>query len=334
MSRPWILGIETSCDDTAAAVMDPDGTVRGDVVSSQDSLHQDFGGVVPELASREHLAHIRSTVNQALEQAGTPLSRMDGIAVTVGPGLVGSLLVGVSFARALGLVIGKPVLGINHLEGHMFAPFVGREDPEYPFLSLVVSGGHTSLYLVHDLGRYHRLGTTRDDAAGEAFDKVAKLLGLGYPGGARIDRLAREGDPDAIPFPRAMLTKGGFDFSFSGLKTAVLYHLQEAAADVNPADVAASFQAAVVDVLVAKTLAAARKHRITRLVVSGGVAANSALRTRLETACDDQGLSLYLPSPRLCTDNGAMIAWVGRQRLRRDKAPSGERLCVKPRLSL
>ncbi len=331
MPRMWVLGIDSSCDDTGAAVVDPDGRVRSDVISGQDVLHAEFGGVVPELASREHLAHIRSVVQRALDEATIELSRLDAIAVTVGPGLIGSLLVGVSFARGLGLGLNKPVVGVNHLEGHTFAPFAGLDESPYPFVSLVVSGGHTSLYLVERLGVYTLLGTTRDDAAGEAFDKVAKLLGLGYPGGAQVDRLAREGNAEAIAFPRAMRHKGGFDFSFSGLKTAVRYHL-ESESGVNPADVAASFQAAVVDVLVEKTMRAARTCRVDHVVVSGGVAANSALRARFEEACARDRKQLWIPEPRLCTDNGAMIAWVGWQRLKHGIADTDLR--VKPRLPL
>ncbi len=332
MAGPWVLGIESSCDDTAAAVVDPDGRIQGDVISGQDALHADYGGVVPELASREHLAHVRQVVEQAMAQAGVPLSKLDGIAVTVGPGLIGSLLVGVSFARALGFASSKPVIGVNHLEGHMFAPFVGSPEPEFPFVALVVSGGHTSLYVVEALGRYRVLGATRDDAAGEAFDKVAKLLGLGYPGGAHVDRLARDGNPGAVAFPRAMLAKGGYDFSFSGLKTAVRYHLERAGATVAHADVAASFQEAVVDVLVAKTLKAANEYRVARILVSGGVAANTVLRQRFEGACRRAGYRLAVPAARFCTDNGAMIGWVGWQRIKHGLGSTG--LCVRPRLAL
>ncbi len=332
MTQRWVLGIDSSCDDTSAAVVDPEGRIRGDVISGQDRLHAEFGGVVPELASREHLVHIRAVVQGALEQAGIPLSQLDAVAVTVGPGLIGSLLVGVSFARGIGLALNKPVVGINHLEGHAFAPFAGQDEPPYPFVSLVVSGGHTSLYLVERLGVYNRLGTTRDDAAGEAFDKVAKLLGLGYPGGAQVDRLARTGNPEAIAFPRAMRGKGGFDFSFSGLKTAVRYHLARGRDTADHADVAASFQAAVVDVLVEKTMRAARESGVDHVVVSGGVAANSALRARFEEACRRAGKRLWIPPLRLCTDNGAMIAWVGWQRIKHGMANTSLR--VKPRLPL
>jgi N6-L-threonylcarbamoyladenine synthase len=328
----WVLGIESSCDETAAAVLEPSGAVRASVVHSQEALHARYGGVVPELASREHLEKIYPVVDAALKEAGVPLSSIEGIAVTHGPGLIGSLLVGVSFAKSLALVHRLPLVGINHLEGHLVAPFIEQPPPTFPLVALLVSGGHTSLYLARDLGVYECLGATRDDAAGEAFDKVAKLMGLGYPGGAQIDRLARSGDPAAIAFPRGMQRQGGFDFSFSGLKTAVLNHLQSGR-PTRPEDLAASFQEAVVDVLARKTLQAARRHRVEHIVVSGGVAANSALRARFERDCAGAGISLHVPSRSFCTDNAAMIAWAGQQRLMRGQRDPLD-LSVEARLRL
>jgi len=330
----WTLGIESSCDETAAAVIDPGYQLRGSVVFGQDEIHAEFGGVVPELASREHTAKIRAVVAGALEQAGVGLETIEGIAVTCGPGLIGSLLVGLSFAKALAFARRLPLVGIHHLEGHMMAPFVGRSAPPFPFLALLVSGGHTSLYLARDFGNYQQLGSTRDDAAGEAFDKVAKLLGLGYPGGIHIDRLAQQGDPQAISFPRAMMTrKAGFDFSFSGLKTAVYNHTREHEGSFSLPDLAASFQEAVVDVLARKTMAAAEAHNVSRVVVSGGVSANSGLRARLARDCSARGLALLIPPPSLCTDNAAMIGWVGQQHLLHGHVHDLE-LQAAPRLSL
>jgi len=311
----WVLGIESSCDETAAAVLDADGRVRADVVHSQDALHARYGGVVPELASREHLARIRPVVSAALQEAGIGLEGLQGIAVTRGPGLVGSLLVGLSFAKSLALVYDLPLVGVNHLEGHLMAPFIEQGPPDFPLIGLIVSGGHTSLYLATAFGEYRCLGSTRDDAAGEAFDKVAKLMGLGYPGGARIDGLSLTGNPAAIRFPRGMMARGGDDFSFSGLKTAVLTYLQRDHGQTPPEDLAASFQAAVVEVLVHKTMSAARRHRVPRVVVSGGVSANTGLRAAFERACQEAGMELFIPPRRFCTDNAVMIAWAGRQRL-------------------
>jgi len=329
----WVLGIESSCDETAAAVLGPGGTVHSSVVHSQDALHADYGGVVPELASREHLEKIQPVVCRALEQAGMSLKQMEGIAVTCGPGLVGSLLVGLSFAKSLAMVRGLPIVGVNHLEGHLLAPFVGHPEAVFPFVGLIVSGGHTCLYLAPDFGRYQLLGSTRDDAAGEAFDKVAKLMSLGYPGGPRVDALAKEGNSSAIRFPRGMLRQGGFDFSFSGLKTAVLNHVRGAGRGDKPADIAASFQEAVVDVLARKTMKAVRKHGVKRLVVSGGVSANGVLRARFHRECLHEGVSLKIPPMQYCTDNAAMIAWVGRQRLMRGQR-DGLEIRVKPRWGL
>jgi N6-L-threonylcarbamoyladenine synthase len=311
-----ILGIETSCDETAAAVVEGARRVLSSVVSSQVDLHARYGGVVPEIASRAHVELLTPVVAEALVEAGVGDDGTDAVAATVGPGLVGSLLVGVSAAKALALVWGVPFVGVNHLEAHLYAALL--EDPhlELPLVALIVSGGHTLLVSVEDHGRYRLLGSTIDDAAGEAFDKVARYLGLGYPGGPAIDRLAMEGDPNAIPFPRAMLDEG-FDFSFSGLKTSVVTYVRKHP-DVGAADVAASFQEAVVDVLVTKARRAARQFGAKGLVLGGGVAANSSLRERLLDACTDEGLHGFLPSRAMCTDNAAMVAAAAWWRLRSD----------------
>jgi len=311
-----VLGIESSCDETAAAVIDGEGVLLSDVLFSQVPIHQPYGGIVPELASRAHLQKIRPMVDLALQQAGLGITDVDGIAVTRGPGLVGSLLVGVSFAKALGYVLDRPVLGIHHLEGHLLAPFISGGPPRFPFVGLVVSGGHTSLYLARGLGRYELLGRTRDDAAGEAFDKGAKLLGLGYPGGPQIERVGQGGDRTAVALPRGMWAKGGFDTSFSGLKTALYNHVREhgrpSGSDL--ADLCASLQEAVVDVLVRKTSRAAAHSRCDRVVVSGGVAANGRLRERMAQMAEKDGLQLYIAPPQHCTDNAAMIALAGQLR--------------------
>ncbi|MCK6526278.1 tRNA (adenosine(37)-N6)-threonylcarbamoyltransferase complex transferase subunit TsaD [Myxococcota bacterium] len=311
-----VLGIESSCDETAAAVVDGGG-VRSDVVSSQVDLHARWGGVVPEIASRAHLDRIGPVVRQALREAGIGLGSVEGVAVTCAPGLVGSLLVGVSYAKSLAFVRGLPLVGVHHLEGHLLAPFLSGGAPEFPFVALVVSGGHTALYRADGFGEYRTLGETRDDAAGEAFDKAAKLLGLPYPGGVVIDRLARGGDPAAVRFPRGMVGKGGLDFSFSGLKTALLQHVRTHGIPEGQglADLCASYQEAIVDVLARKTLKAAERAGVGRIVLSGGVAANSRLRERMGRDGERHGLSVRLPEGRHCTDNAAMIAYAGRQRL-------------------
>lgn len=317
MSHPQILGIESSCDETAAAVIGRDGALRSDVLFSQVAIHAPFGGIVPELASRAHLQKVRPIVDAALEQAGIDLDDVDGIAVTRGPGLVGSLLVGVCFARSLGFVLQRPVIGVHHLEGHLLAPFIGEPAPAFPFVGLVVSGGHTSLFLARGLGDYQLLGRTRDDAAGEAFDKVAKLLGLGYPGGPRIAELAGDGDPAAVALPRGMWGKGGLDTSFSGLKTAVYNHVRATGVPEGPAlaDLCASLQEAVVDALLHKLERAVKQVDARRVVLSGGVAANARLRERVRELGDRLGLETRIPPPRHCTDNGAMIALAGQLRL-------------------
>lgn len=312
-----VLGIETSCDETAAAVLDGGRKVLSSVVLSQDEVHAPYGGVVPELASRRHLEVVVPVIRRALAEAGMGLRDLDGIAVTQGPGLVGSLLVGCSAAKALAWVHGTPLVAVNHLEGHIYAAFLEERAPDYPFLALVVSGGHTALYVAEAPRRYARVGRTRDDAAGEAFDKVAKLLGLGYPGGPAIERAARGGDAAAVRFPTANMTDGALDFSFSGIKTAVSLHVRRAGS-LSPnqvADVAASFQATVVKMLVRQTLHAGQQLGTRRVVLTGGVAANTELRGALEGGCVDRGWELMVPSRRLCTDNAAMIAAAGNDRL-------------------
>jgi N6-L-threonylcarbamoyladenine synthase len=312
-----VLGIETSCDETAAAVVDGGRKVLSSIVASQDDVHAPYGGVVPELASRRHLEVLVPVVRRALETAGMALDDVDGIAVTYGPGLVGSLLIGCSAAKAIAYARRRPLVGVNHLEGHIYAAFLEGEPPVHPFLALVVSGGHTALYLAREPRRYERIGQTRDDAAGEAFDKVAKLLGLGFPGGPAVERVARDGDPRAIAFPTAHMSDGASDFSFSGIKTAVSLHVRRAGplGPAQVADVAASFQATAVKMLVRKTTKAALRFGVRRVVLTGGVAANTALRVALEGECREHGWVLHVPSRRLCTDNAAMIAAAGHDRL-------------------
>jgi len=306
-----VLGIETSCDETAAAVVANGSAVLSSVVSSQVDLHARFGGVVPELASRAHVQLLTPVVAEVLVESGLEGDGIDAVAATVGPGLVGALLVGISAAKALALVWGVPFIGVNHMEGHLYAAFLEQPDLELPTVVLLVSGGHTMIVLMEGHGRYRLLGATVDDAVGEAYDKVARFLGLGYPGGPAIDRLAREGDPEAIRFPRPMLAEG-YDFSFSGLKTAVVNHVRNRHGrnnpDLNVADVAASFQAAAVDVLVAKARRAAADTGATSICIGGGVAANSLLRKRIVEACEQDGIAAFVPSRELCTDNAAMIA--------------------------
>jgi tRNA N6-adenosine threonylcarbamoyltransferase len=308
-----ILGIETSCDETAAAVVDDGRDVMSSVVSSQVDLHARYGGVVPEIASRAHVELVNPVIAQALVEAGADIDRLDAVAACHGPGLAGALLVGVSAAKSIALVAGIPYVGVNHLEAHLHAAFLEQPDLQLPVAVLIVSGGHTLVVAIDDVDRYRVLGQTVDDAAGEAFDKVARFLGLGYPGGPAIDRLAADGDPNAIPFPRPMRDEA-FDFSFSGLKTAVVNHVRRNA-DAEVADVAASFQEAVVDVLVAKLVAAAETVDAKAMVIGGGVAANSRLRTRLLDAATETGREAVLPSRSLCTDNAAMIAGIAYRRL-------------------
>ncbi len=312
-----ILGIETSCDETAAAVVEDGRRVRSSVVSSQVELHAPYGGVVPELASRAHVELIDRVIDEALMEAGVlDVRELDAVAACHGPGLAGALLVGVSAAKALALTSGLPYVQVNHLEAHLYAGWLEEPDLELPLAVLVVSGGHTLLAVMEGHGKYRVMGQTVDDAAGEAYDKVARFLGLGYPGGPAIDRLAAEGDPEAIAFPRPMLGEG-YDFSFSGLKTAVINHVRKHP-DIEVGDVAASFQEAVVDVLTAKLVVAAGDAEASTLVLGGGVAANSRLRARVADAAAATGRRVFLPPPELCTDNGAMIAGAAWWRLESD----------------
>ena len=313
-----VLAIETSCDETAAAVVMGGTDVLSSVVSSQIDLHARFGGVVPEIASRAHVEILPNVIDQAIAEAGIDTSRIDAVAATHGPGLIGALLVGVSAAKALAFTWGVPYIGVNHLEAHLYAGLLEDSSLEFPLVVLLVSGGHTMLIEMQDFGRYRLLGRTIDDAAGEAFDKVARFLGLGYPGGPAIDRLAVEGDPSAIDFPRAMLHEG-LDFSFSGLKTSVINYVRKHS-EASTADVAASFQMAVVDVLVAKSVRAVGSVDARGLVLGGGVAANSLLRTQFAAACDALDIRCSLPSRAMCTDNAAMIGSAAWYRLRSDGA--------------
>jgi N6-L-threonylcarbamoyladenine synthase len=313
-----VLGIESSCDETAAAVVDDGRIVRSDVVASQHEVHARYGGVVPELASRAHILQVVPVVQAALERAGVTLDEIDGVAVTNAPGLVGALLVGLQTAKALAWVTGKPLVGVHHLVGHLSAIFLEAAAPPMPHLALIVSGGHTSLVRVDDHARVVELGATRDDAAGEAFDKGAKLLGLGYPGGVVIDQLARTGDPRAVAFPRAMAaSEHGAEFSFSGLKTALLHHVRaHGVPEGQPlSDLCASYQAAIVEVLVRKTRRTARREQLHHVQLCGGVAANSALRAAMITAGEEDGFQVHVPPAARCTDNAAMIAAAGYHRL-------------------
>lgn len=309
-----ILAVETSCDETAAAVVENGREVLSNVISSQIDLHTLYGGVVPEIASRKHIEKINQVMAEALLQAGKKLSDMDAVAVTYGPGLVGALLVGVSAAKAVSFASGIPLVGVHHIEGHISANYIENRDLEPPFVCLVVSGGHSHLVVVKDYGEYEILGRTRDDAAGEAFDKVARAIGLGYPGGPKIDKVSREGNPDAIAFPRAKVGDSDYDFSFSGLKSAVLNYLNSCemkGESFCQADVAASFQKAVVDVLTEHSIHAVESCGIKKFAIAGGVASNSALREALTKACGERGVTFYHPSPLLCTDNAAMIGAAG-----------------------
>lgn len=314
-----VLGVETSCDDTAAAVLRDGRSLLANVVSSQDHIHGPYGGVVPELASRQHIQNILPIIDAALQQAGIAVKDLGGIAVTYGPGLVGSLLVGLSMVKALAFRGRIPYVGVNHLEAHLLAINLEHEVP-FPYIALLASGGHTLLYCVKDIGAYAYLGGTRDDAAGEAYDKVAKMMGLGYPGGRIIDELAKNGDREAIRFPRAHIKKGSYEFSFSGIKTSVWQFLKSQPKNQcknRMADIAASFQEAVVDMLVKPTIKAATAHGVNRIVLAGGVAANSRLRDKMVQTADAEGLKVYFPAPKFCTDNGAMIALAGYHWLQR-----------------
>lgn len=309
-----ILGIESSCDETAAAVVKNGRTVLSNIISSQIDLHTLYGGVVPEIASRKHMEQINQVIEQALSQAQVTLDDIDAVAVTYGPGLVGALLVGVAEAKAIAYARKLPLVGVHHIEGHISANYIENPDLEPPFMCLVVSGGHTHLVLVEDYGRYNILGYTRDDAAGEAFDKVARAVGLGYPGGPKIDKLAKEGDKHAIEFPRAKVEGAEFDFSFSGLKSAVLNYInvcEMKSEAINKADLVASFQNAVVDSLVTRAIGAAKKYAMNKLAIAGGVASNSALRKAMTEGCEANEITFYSPSPVFCTDNAAMIGVAG-----------------------
>lgn len=305
-----ILAVESSCDETAAAVVKNGREVLSNIISSQIELHTVYGGVVPEIASRKHIEKINQVIAEALKEAGTGLQEMDAIAVTYGPGLVGALLVGVSTAKAISFASGIPLIGVHHIEGHINANYIENKELEPPYICLVVSGGHSHLVIVKDYGEYEILGRTRDDAAGEAFDKVARAIGLGYPGGPKIDKVAREGNADAISFPRAKVVDAVYDFSFSGLKSAVLNYLNSCEMKGIPvcqADVAASFQKAVVDVLVEHSMQAVKEYGLNKFAIAGGVASNSALREALTKECDARKIKFYCPSPIFCTDNAAMI---------------------------
>lgn len=306
----YILAIESSCDETAASVVKNGRTVLSNVISSQIELHKLYGGVVPEIASRKHIEKINQVIEEALEQAGMTLDEMDAIGVTYGPGLVGALLVGVAEAKAIAYAAKKPLVGVHHIEGHISANYIENLDLEPPFVCLVVSGGHTHLVVVNDYGKYQIIGRTRDDAAGEAFDKVARAIGLGYPGGPKIDKLSKEGNPDAIRFPKAHVEGAPYDFSFSGVKSAVLNYINGAnmkGETIVEADIAASFQKAVTDVLVEHAMKAVKDFGMDKFAIAGGVASNSTLRAAMKDACEKNGVKFYHPSPIFCTDNAAMI---------------------------
>lgn len=305
-----ILAIESSCDETAAAVVVNGREVRSNVISSQIALHTLYGGVVPEIASRKHIEKINQVITQALEDADTTLEEIDTIGVTYGPGLVGALLVGVAEAKAIAYAAKKPLVGVHHIEGHICANYIENKELEPPFLCMVASGGHTHLVKVADYGKYEIIGRTRDDAAGEAFDKVARAIGLGYPGGPKIEKKAKEGNDKAIVFPKAKVAENPYDFSFSGLKSAVLNYINGCKMkqqEINEADIAASFQKAVIDVLVEHAVHAAKEYRIDKFAIAGGVASNQTLREAMEKACKERGIQFYHPSPIFCTDNAAMI---------------------------
>lgn len=305
-----ILAIESSCDETAASVVKNGREVLSNVISSQIALHTQFGGVVPEIASRKHIEKINQVITQALEDAGVTLAEITAVGVTYGPGLVGALLVGVAEAKAIAYAAKKPLIGVHHIEGHVSANYIENPDLEPPFVCLIVSGGHTHLVIVKDYGEFEIIGRTRDDAAGEAFDKVARAVGLGYPGGPKVDKAAKEGNPHAVEFPRAKVEGSPYDFSFSGLKSAVLNYINKAkmtGEEFDVPDLVASFQNAVVEALVSRAVLAAKEYGYDKLAIAGGVASNSALRAAMQTACDEAGITFYHPSPIFCTDNAAMI---------------------------
>ena len=304
------LAIESSCDETAAAVLLEGREILSNIISSQIDIHKQYGGVVPEIASRHHLTNVNTVVDEAMAEAGVSMEDVDMIGVTYGPGLVGALLIGLATAKAYALAADKPLIGVHHIHGHICANYIEHKELEPPFMAVVISGGHTNIVEVTGYNDCHVLGGTRDDAVGEAYDKVARVLGLGYPGGPLIDKIAREGNPEAVEFKRVFLEKGSLDFSFSGIKTGVLNYInseKQAGREISVPDVAAGFQAAVLDVIVAKTIGAALDMKKDKLVMAGGVAANSRLRQMLREQCEKHGLKLYYPSPVLCTDNAAMI---------------------------
>ena len=304
------MAIESSCDETSVAILLDGREVLSNIIASQIKVHQVFGGVVPEIASRHHLDNVNRVADEALREAGMTLDDVDLIGVTYGPGLVGALLIGLATAKAYAMATGKPLVGVHHIQGHICANYIEHKELEPPFMALVISGGHTNIVEVTDYNECHVLGQTRDDAAGEAYDKVARVLGLGYPGGPKIDKIAKEGDPHAIEFKRVFLEKDSLDFSFSGIKTGVLNYVnseKQAGREISVPDVAASFQQAVLEVIVKKTVGAAVQMKKDKIVMAGGVASNSALRGMMEEACEKEGIKLYYPSPILCTDNAAMI---------------------------
>ena len=337
-----VLGIESSCDETGIALVRADGTalpvLLAHALHSQIEMHQAYGGVVPELASRDHIRRVLPLTRQVLEEAAHTLQDVDVVAYTRGPGLAGALLVGAGVACALGAALGKPVLGVHHLEGHLLSPFLSLDPPEFPFVALLVSGGHTQLMRVDGVGRYEMLGETIDDAAGEAFDKSAKLMGLGYPGGPALSRLAEQGDPVAFKLPRPLMHSGNLDFSFAGLKTAVMTQAKKLGDDLElrKADLAASTQAAIVEVLLKKSMTALSRTGLRRLVVAGGVGANKSLRSQLNAVCAKAGIRVHYPELHLCTDNGAMIAMAGAMRLQSglQEPTRAYAFDVKPRWSL
>jgi len=329
-----VLGIETSCDETGLAVYDSDRGLLAHALHSQVAMHEAYGGVVPELASRDHIRRVVPLAERVVASADCRLADLDGIAFTQGPGLAGALLVGASVANGLGFALGKPVIGVHHLEGHLLSPLLAERRPAFPFVALLVSGGHSQFYAVHAVAEYALLGDTQDDAAGEAFDKTAKLLGLPYPGGPALEKLAAHGRHGAVKLPRPMLDSGDLNLSFSGLKTAVLTQVGKAALpEERKADVARGFEDAIVDVLSAKALAALDVTGFDRLVVAGGVGANRTLRSRLIAAAQKRGAEVFFPDPEFCTDNGAMIALVGALRLQRGDG-EGYRFTVRPRWTL
>lgn len=320
-----IMGIETSCDETAAAIVEDGKNIISNIVASQISIHQKYGGVVPEIASRKHIEYIIPVIDKALDESGKKITDLSAIAVTYGPGLIGSLLVGLSVAKAIAYAQNIPLIGINHLEAHIYANFLEHNEIKPPFVCLIVSGGHTSLVYIRNFGEYKLLGQTKDDAAGEVFDKIAKVLELGYPGGPITERLAKEGDPSSIKFPRPILNDKSYDFSFSGLKTAVIYHIKELKEEnknIPVSDILASFQKAVTDVLVGKTIKAALEFKTKQIILAGGVAANNSLRREIKEKADLLDIEVFYPSIFLCTDNAAMVASVGYYKFKENKKSS------------